>query len=252
MYGYYRPYGYYGYGYGGMNGLYMAAILLVLVAAIFAMYAQHKVNSTYKKYSKVANRRGLKGADVARQLLYNAGITDVSVEHISGNLTDHYDPKAKVIRLSDAVFNSNSVAALGVAAHETGHAIQDNVGYVPLKMRSGIFPAVNFSNKLAMPLIMIGLILGAFSANYTIALAGAILYAVVVAFQLITLPVEFNASSRALKNLNQYGYLDSDEMPGARRVLVAAALTYVAAAAAALATLLRFLVIILGNGRRRD
>ncbi|MCD8157772.1 MAG: zinc metallopeptidase [Clostridiales bacterium] len=256
---YYGGYGYGGYGgyYGGYgygySGLYMIAMLLLVAALILAFYSQWKVNSTFRKYSQVQNRRGYTGADVARQLLYNAGITDVAVEQVRGNLTDHYDPKSKVLRLSETVFSSRSVAALGVAAHETGHAIQDNVGYVPLRARTGIYPAVSFSSKLAMPLIILGFLIGSFTrGNYTIALLGALLYAVVVFFQLVTLPVEFNASARAMRNLKEYGYLDEDEIPGARRVLSAAALTYVASAAAALATLLRFLAIILGNsGRRR-
>ncbi|MCD7855490.1 MAG: zinc metallopeptidase [Clostridiales bacterium] len=229
----------------------MVAMLLLVAAIILSMYSQFKVNSTFKKYSEIPSRRGYTGADVARQLLFNAGITDVEVEPIKGSLTDHYDPKSKKLRLSEPVYSSRSIAALGVAAHETGHAIQDNVGYVPLKVRTGIYPAVNFSSKLAMPLIILGLIIGSFSRFYNIALFGTLLYAVVVLFQLVTLPVEFNASSRAMKNLKNYGYLDEDEVPGARKVLSAAALTYVAAAAASLATLLRFLAIILGNNRRR-
>ncbi len=250
FYGGYYPYMYGGY--GSFSGLQLIAVVLLIAAMILAVYAQSKVSSTFNKYSKVANKRGYTGADVARQLLGNAGIFDVSVEHVSGNLTDHYDPKNKVLRLSDGVYNSKSVAALGVAAHETGHAIQDNVGYVPLRIRTGIFPAVSFSSKLAMPLILLGLLMGAFSGFYTIAVFGAVLYAVVVLFQLVTLPVEFNASARALKNLKNYGYLDSDEVPGARKVLSAAALTYVASAAAALATLLRFIAIIMGNSRNRN
>lgn len=251
FYGGYYPY-YGGYGYGGFNGLYAVAMLLLVFAIILALYSQYKVNSTFKKYSEVNNRRGYTGADVARQLLFNAGITDVAVEPINGSLTDHYDPKTKTLRLSNPVYSSRSIAALGVAAHETGHAIQDNVGYVPLKVRTGIFPAVNFSSRLAMPLILLGFIIGSFSRVYTIALFGALLYAIVVFFQLVTLPVEFNASARAMKNLKNYGYLDEDEIPGARKVLTAAALTYVAAAAASLATLLRFLAIILGNSRSRN
>ncbi len=249
-YGYPYMYGGYG-GYGSFTGLQVLAMVLLIVAMILAFYAQSKVNSTFKKYSKIPNKRGYTGAEVARQLLGNAGIFNVNVERISGNLTDHYDPKNKVLRLSDAVYSSNSVAALGVAAHETGHAIQDNVGYAPLKLRTSMFPAVSFSSKLAMPIIILGLLLGAFSGVYEIAIFGAILYAVVVFFQIVTLPVEFNASARALKNLKTYGYLDSDELPGAKKMLTAAALTYVAAAASAVATLLRFVAIILGNSNRR-
>ncbi len=251
----YMPYGYGygGYGYGQYSGMYTVAMLLLVAAMILSVYAQYKVNSTFRKYSEVRNRRGYTGADAARQLLYNAGITDVSVERIGGSLTDHYDPKNKVLRLSQDVYDSPSIAALGVAAHETGHAIQHNVGYIPLSIRTKIFPAVSFSSKLAMPLVLLGMLLGMISGSFFVALIGALLYAVVVLFQIITLPVEFNASARALKNLREYGYLDPDELPGARKVLTAAALTYLAAAAAALATLLRFLAIILSSGgRRRD
>ena len=236
------PY-YYGY---GIDGWYF----LVLIMAFVCMIAQANVGSVFKKYSKVANARGYTGADVARMLLHLNGINDVQVEHINGNLTDHYDPIKKVLRLSDAVYDSKSIAALGVAAHETGHAVQHAKGYVPLTIRSAIFPVVNFSSRLAMPLFIIGLLIGSFIHSYTLALIGAVLFAAVVAFQLITLPVEFNASSRALKMLSDYNYLESSEVSGARKVLTAAALTYVAAAAASLVQLLR-LFAILGFGRDR-
>lgn len=243
MFLYYMPY-YYGYGF---NGWY----LLVILMAVVCMIAQGNVTSTFNKYSKVANSRGYTGADVAKMLLHQNGIYDVQVEHIKGNLTDHYDPVKKVLRLSDTVYGSKSVAALGVAAHETGHAVQHAKGYVPLKLRSAIFPVVSFSSKFAMPLFIIGILLASFINSYSLALAGALLFAFVVAFQIITLPVEFNASSRALKMLGDYNYLEPNEVSSARKVLSAAALTYVAAAAASLVQLLRLLAIV-GAGRRRD
>lgn len=238
------PYFYYGYGYNGW-------FFIVILMAILCMAAQGNVSSTFNRYSKIANSRGYTGADVAKMLLQQNGIYDVQVEHIKGNLTDHYDPIKKVLRLSDAVYGSRSIAALGVAAHETGHAVQHAKGYVPLKIRSAIFPVVSFSSKVAMPLFIIGLLLGGLINSYNLALIGAILFAVVVAFQIITLPVEFNASSRALKMLEDYNYLEHNEVSGARKVLSAAALTYVAAAAASLVQLLRLLSII-GVGRNRD
>lgn len=238
------PYYYYGYGFDGW-------FWIVILMAVVCMIAQGNVTSTFNRYSKVANSRGYTGADVAKMLLQQNGIYDVTVEHVRGNLTDHYDPVKKVLRLSDTVYNSRSVAALGVAAHETGHAVQHAKGYAPLKLRSAIFPVVNFSSRIAMPLFIIGLLIGAMINSYSIALAGAILFAVVVAFQVITLPVEFNASSRALRMLEDYNYLDTSEVAGARKVLSAAAMTYVAAAAASLVQLLRLLAII-GVGRRRD
>lgn len=238
------PYYYYGYGFDGW-------FWIVILMAVVCMIAQGNVTSTFNRYSKVANSRGYTGADVAKMLLQQNGIYDVTVEHVRGNLTDHYDPVKKVLRLSDTVYNSRSVAALGVAAHETGHAVQHAKGYAPLKLRSAIFPVVNFSSRIAMPLFIIGLLIGAMINSYSLALAGAILFAVVVAFQVITLPVEFNASSRALRMLEDYNYLDTSEVAGARKVLSAAAMTYVAAAAASLVQLLRLLAII-GVGRRRD
>lgn len=237
---------YYGMMYG-FNSWYF----LVIIMAVVCMIAQSNVTSTFNKYSKIANSRGYTGADVAKMLLQQNGIYDVTVEHIKGNLTDHYDPIKKVLRLSDSVYNSKSVAALGVAAHETGHAVQHAKGYVPLTLRSSIFPVVSLSSKIAMPLFLIGILLSSLINSYSLALAGAILFGVVVAFQLITLPVEFNASSRALKMLGDYNYLDQNEVSGARKVLSAAALTYVAAAASSIVQLLRLLAII-GVGKRRD
>ncbi len=240
--------GFYGGGYG-FGFLYDPTILLIIPAMILALFAQSRVSSTFDKYSKVSSRRGYTGADVARQLLLSAGINDVSVERISGHLTDHYDPKGKVLRLSDSVYASSSIAALGVAAHETGHAIQHRESYFPLTFRTAIFPVVNIGSKLSMPLIMIGLLFGYFSGSNILLLIGIILFATVVFFQIITLPVEFNASSRALKLLGQYNYLSNDEIAPAKKVLSAAALTYVAAAAVAISNLLRLLLIF---SRRND
>jgi len=240
--------GFYG-GMGGFGFLYDPTVLLIIPAMILALFAQARVSSTFNKYSNKPARRGYTGADVARQLLLSAGITDVSVERIAGNLTDHYDPRNKVLRLSDSVFSSKSIAALGVAAHETGHAIQHRESYFPLVFRNAIFPVVNIGSKLSMPLIMLGLLFGYFSGSNFLLLTGIILFATVVFFQIITLPVEFNASSRALKLLGQYNYLSEDEIKPAKKVLSAAALTYVAAAAVAISNLLRLLLIF---GRRSD
>lgn len=235
------------YGYGGDSLLFF----LVILVAIVSLIIQSNVTTTFNKYSKKANSRGYTGAEVAEMLLRQNGITDVKVRQIGGSLTDHYDPIKKVINLSQPVYGSKSVSALGVAAHETGHAIQHAKGYVPLMVRSAIFPVVSFSSRIAMPMFIIGIILASFIQSYVIALFGAVLFAAVVLFQFITLPVEFNASSRALKMLDEYGYLTGDENTGARKVLTAAALTYIAAATASLLQLLRLLSII-GVGRRRD
>lgn len=237
---------YNGYGYG-FSGWY----LLIILMAVFTLIAQGNVTSTFNKYAKVANSRGYTGADVAKMLLQQNGIYDVRVEQISGSLTDHYDPIKKVIRLSQPVYGSRSISALGVAAHETGHALQHAKGYIPLTLRSAIFPVVSFSSKIAMPLFIIGILMASFIQSYTLALVGALLFGFVVIFQLITLPVEFNASARALKMLGQYNYLDQSEAGSARKVLSAAAMTYVAAAATSIVQFLRLLAII-GVGRRRD
>lgn len=223
--------------------------ILLLPAIILAAYAQMKVSSTFGKYSKVNNQRGYTAVDVARQLLLNAGITDVRVEKVRGNLTDHYDPKSKVLRLSETVYDSTSVAALGVAAHETGHAIQHNVDYAPLKIRTSIYPIVNFSSRASGIIILLGFLFGFFGeASYYIMNLGIILFSATVFFQVITLPVEFNASSRALKLLNSGYYLTDEETGMAKEVLSAAALTYVAAALNAILQLFR--LIIISNSRR--
>ncbi len=223
-------------------------MILLLLAIALTIYAQTKIQSTYNRYSKVHNRRGYTGAQTATQLLMDAGIYDVRVERVAGNLTDHYDPTHKVLRLSEGVYDSDSIAALGVAAHETGHAIQHDVGYVPLTLRSIMVPVTNISSRLAMPLILIGLLFSSRSYSPLITL-GILLFAVAVLFSFVTLPVEFNASKRALDLLESKSFLDSDEIVGARSVLSAAALTYVASAAVALAQLLRLMAIF---GRRDD
>ncbi|MGN0136788.1 zinc metallopeptidase [Anaerotignum sp.] len=216
---------------------------LVLLAFLFSMYAQTQVSSTYKRYSRVGNRRGYTGAQVATLMLQNAGIYDVSVQRVAGHLTDHYDPRTKTLRLSQSVYDSTSVAALGVAAHETGHAIQHDVGYAPLALRSFFVPIANFGSKLAWPLILIGFI---FSGNTgtNLLMLGVLFFSLSVVFTLITLPVEFNASSRAIELLVDQNFLDTDEIGGAKKVLRAAAMTYVAAAFAAIAELLRLLAIV--------
>ena len=235
---------YYGYGYGyGFNSMYF----LVRLAYIFSMVAQAKVSGTFNKYSKIRNRMGFTGAQVATQMLQNAGIYDVSVQRVAGNLTDHYDPRTKTLRLSQSVYDSTSVAALGVAAHETGHAIQHDVGYAPLALRSFFVPLANFGSRLAIPLILIGFIFSG-GGSFLVTL-GILFFSLSVAFTIITLPVEFNASTRAIRLLVDDGFLSSDEIGGAKKVLSAAAMTYVAAAFAAVAQLLRLVAIF---GRRDD
>lgn len=242
----------YGYGYGMGYGFYGMdwTYILVLIGAILCMAASAKVNSTYNKYSKVRSMTGMTGAQVAQKILQYNGIYDVQIEHVRGNLTDHYDPSKKVLRLSDSVYGSTSVAAIGVAAHECGHAVQHQVGYVPIKIRSALVPAANIGSKLGLPLILLGVIFG--GAGSTLAQIGIWVFALAVLFQIVTLPVEFNASGRAIKMLDQYGILHHQEVGHVKKVLSAAALTYVAAAASAILQLLR-LVLIFGGGRdRRD
>lgn len=214
-------------------------IILVIPALFLSMYAQAKVNSTFNKYAQVLSRRGLTASDVARMILQRNGLGDIPVEHISGKLSDHYDPKAKVVRLSDSVYNSTSIASIGVAAHECGHAIQHATSYSPLSIRNSIYPIVSISSNLSMPLIILGFIFGA--AN--LVEFGIILFAAVVLFQIITLPVEFNASRRALTILDENGILDGEELISTKKVLSAAALTYVAAAVVAVANLLRLILV---------
>lgn len=223
---------------------------LVLIGVVLSLIASAKVNGTFNRFSKVKNSRGLTGAQVAEQVLHGAGIFDVRIEHVHGNLSDHYDPRSKVLRLSDSVYNQTSVAAVGVAAHECGHAIQHAGGYAPLKFRNVLVPVANFGAQIAWPLILVGLLINRESSWY-IMMAGILAFSLAVLFQIVTLPVEFNASGRALRILEESNLLVDDELRGARKVLSAAALTYVASAASSILQLLR-LVLLTGGRRRND
>lgn len=226
-------------------------IVLVLPAMLFAMWASSRVNSTFKKYKNTRNSRGLTGAQAARWVLDRNGLSNVPIEHISGSLTDHYDPSANVVRLSDDVYGSTSTVAIGVACHEVGHAIQHATNYAPVKIRTAIVPITNLGAKLSVPLIILGLILSSFGEVFvTIAYIGCALYGLVTIFQLVTLPTEFNASSRALETIEETNLLQGEEFRQAKQVLSAAAMTYVAALAVSLAQLMRFLIIV--GGRRSD
>lgn len=223
--------------------------ILVLAGVVISMIASAKMRSTFGRYSRVRSRSGMTGREAAERLLRSQGIYDVRVEYVSGNLTDHYDPRNKVLRLSDATYNSASVAAIGVAAHECGHAVQHAKGYAPLNIRSALVPVVNFGSAISWPLILVGLLINSRSAIMLLNL-GILAFSLSVLFQIVTLPVEFNASNRALKILGDTGMLYPDEVRDTRKVLTAAALTYVAGAAAAILQLLRLLL--LTNSRRRD
>ncbi len=222
---------------------YLTGFIMIPVF-IFALICQARVKSSFNKYSKVANRRGMTGADAAYRLLMLNGITDVRIKRIGGTLTDYYDPKAKEICLSEDVFSSRSVAAIGVACHEAGHACQHSQGYFPLKIRNAVIPMTNIGSMLGIPLALIGMFINSEPIIYI----GLILYSAVAVFQLITLPVEFNASKRALNIIDANGFLEGEEYTGAKKVLTAAALTYVASLASALATLLRLFLVM--NRRR--
>lgn len=225
-------------------------VVLVLPAVLLSLWASSNVNSTYARYSKQLNSRGMTGAEAARRLLDANGLRNVPVEMTEGELTDHYDPKANVIRLSAGVCGGRSTAAVGVACHEAGHAIQHSVNYAPIKIREAIVPITNLGAKLSMPLIILGLLLGSMSQLFIyLAYAGVALYGLCAIFQLVTLPTEFNASSRALASIEGMGLLQGEELDGAKRVLRAAALTYVAALAVTLMQLLRFALIV---SSRRD
>lgn len=221
--------------------------VLVLVGVIICMLASVKMNSTFRKYSRVRNHSGITGREAAEQILRQAGIYDVRIEHVSGNLTDHYDPRSKVLRLSDATYQNASVAALGVAAHECGHAIQHATGYVPLHIRGSLVPIVNFGSVIAWPLIIIGLFFSTSSSSLFLNL-GILAFSLAVLFQIVTLPVEFNASRRAIRILGGSGLLYENEVRATKKVLFAAALTYVAGAVSAILQLLRILMI--ANSRR--
>lgn len=225
---------------------YDPTFIILIPAIILSLWAQSRVTSTFNKYSKINNRSGMTGADIARRILNLNGLTNVKIERVSGNLTDHYDPKTNVVRLSDATFASQSVGAIGVAAHEVGHAIQHATGYSAIRIRNAIVPAVNLCNMLSMPILLIGLL---FSFTGLIDL-GIIFFSATVLFQLITLPVEFNASKRAIATLEDNGMLIGEELNGAKKVLSAAAMTYVAAAVSSILSLLRLMLLF--GGRRRD
>ena len=238
------PYYYYSYNSSGL--------LLVLLCAVLAMWASANVNSTFKRYSKQNSVRRITGAQAAQRVLSANGVYGVRIERVSGKLTDHFDPRTNVIRLSESVYDSTSTAAIGVACHEAGHAVQYAVGYGPIKLRAAIIPVTNFGTKIAWPLMLLGLLLSSMSyAFYNLVYVGIACFSLSLVFQLITLPVEFNASRRALRAIEEGQMLTDEELTGARKTLTAAALTYVAAVATSLAQLLR-LIAIYGGRRRRD
>ncbi len=234
------PYGYY-------YRMFDPTYILVLIGVIISLWASAKVKTTYAKYSRVRSMSGMTGAQAAERILYSAGIYDVRIEHVRGDLTDHYDPRNRVLRLSDTVYGSTSVAAIGVAAHECGHAVQDQKDYAPLRIRNSLVPVANFGTMAAWPILIVGLIFG---YNSTLIHLGILLFSLGVLFQLVTLPVEFDASRRAIEMLGSQGILYGDEVGQTRKVLSAAAMTYVAAAAAAILSLLRLLILF--GGRDRD
>lgn len=219
--------------------------ILVLIGVVISMIASARVKSTFQKYSRMRSRTNLTGAQAAQRVLNSAGIHDVTIRHVSGDLTDHYDPRNKTLNLSDPVYGSASVAAVGVAAHECGHAIQHQRGYAPLSIRGALVPIANFGSAVSWPLIIAGLIFG--GAGSTLCKIGILLFSAAVLFQLVTLPVEFNASFRAVRILGETGILSDQELPYTKKVLKAAALTYVAGAAAAILQLLRLLILFGGR-----
>lgn len=236
-------------GYGGFYGYGLdPTLILVLIGVVLSLWAQGRVNSTFSRYSRVASRTGMTGADAAKRLLASQGIYDVTVRSVAGNLTDHYDPRTKTVNLSQSVYGSTSVSAIGVAAHECGHAMQDNEGYAALRFRGALVPVANFGAQLSWPMILIGVLFGGMGSP--LVQIGILMFTVAVLFQLVTLPVEFNASSRAVKLLDSQGILHGDEVDGTRKVLGAAALTYVAAAAGSILQLLRLLILFGGRSRR--
>lgn len=231
---------YYGYYY------YDPTYMLIVISALISLFAQFLVNSRFSKYSRVRSRSGMTGAQAAERILQSQGIYDVAIQRVSGKLTDHYDPRNKTLNLSDAVYASTSVAAVGVAAHECGHAIQHARGYAPLSFRSALVPVANIGSQLSWLFIILGIFFG---GSHTLIMIGILMFSAAVLFQLVTLPVEFNASGRALKLLSETGILQKDEVSDTRKVLSAAALTYVAAAATAVLQLLRLLRLFGGNDR---
>lgn len=229
-------------------------LILVLPAVIFSLWASIRVNTTFKKYSKIRSMRGITGAEAARRVLDANGLQHIRIEQIPGDLTDHYDPRSDVIRLSESVYGNTSVAAVGVACHEAGHAVQHAENYAPVKIRAAIIPVTNIGSRLAIPLIILGILLNSLASApefLVIAYIGVACYGLCTLFQLVTLPTEFDASRRALRCIESYGILGSEEIGGARRVLTAAAMTYVAALAVSLMQLLRLFLMVSGNSRRR-
>ena len=239
------PYYYYGFDW--------TYIVLVLPCIIFSLIASASVNSTFKKYSSQISVRRITGAQAAQRVLTSNGVNGVRIERVAGNLTDHFDPKSNVIRLSESVYDSASTAAIGVACHEAGHAVQYANDYFPIKIRAAIIPITNFGSKLAMPLILLGILFSAIgSFSNTLVYIGIACFGLSLLFQLITLPVEFNASRRAIESIEENGILTDEEQKGAKKTLRAAALTYVAATAVALAQLIRLISIFGNRGRRRN
>ncbi len=237
--------------FGYYYGFDLTYLVLVLPCVIFAMVASARVNSTFKRYSQIHSCRRLTGAQAAQRVLSANGVSGVRIERISGNLTDHFDPKTNVIRLSDSVYDATSVAAIGVACHEAGHAVQYTQHYAPIKLRAAIIPITNIGSRLAMPLILLGILFSfGETFSYGFVYAGIACFGLSLLFQLVTLPVEFNASRRAMQAIQNGELLTEEEQKGARKTLTAAAMTYVAATAVALAQLLRLLTIF--GGRRRD
>ena len=238
---------------GYYYGFDITYLFLVLPCIIISLWASMNVKSTFNKYSQVFSSRRITGSDAAKRVLQANGISNVRVERISGHLTDHFDPRTNVIRLSEHVFDSTSIAAIGVACHEAGHAVQHATQYAPIKLRTAIIPVTNIGSRLAMPLILVGILLsylGNFS--YTLVYIGIVCFALTLLFELITLPVELNASNRAIRAIDEYGMLNTAEIKGAKKTLQAAALTYIAAAAVTLAQLLRLILLFGGRRRSRD
>ena len=238
---------YYG-GYGMYNFMYNSSYMLVLVGAVICLLASFHVKSTYKKYAKIGSARGMTGAQVAQMILHRNSVMGVTVQHVGGNLTDHYNPSSGVVNLSDTTYSSTSVAAIGVAAHECGHVMQHETGYLPLRIRTALVPVANIGSNIGIWIVLLGVFLG---MNDSLAMIGVYLFSFGVLFQLVTLPVEFDASRRGLRMLQDYGILQETEVQGSRAVLRAAAMTYVAAAAASVLQLLRLLMIVNGGRRRR-
>ncbi|WP_029322445.1 zinc metallopeptidase [Butyrivibrio sp. AE3004] len=235
------------YGYETGYMMYNGSYILVLIGALLCMLASFKVKSTYNKYARVRSMSNMTGAQVAEELLRRNGINDVCIAHVPGDLSDHYDPRNNTVNLSDSTYNSTSVAAIGVAAHECGHVLQHHQGYLPIKIRSALVPAANIGSRIGLPMIVLGLFIG-----FTpLARIGIWVFALAVLFQLITLPVEFDASHRALVMLSDYGILAQDEVDQSRQVLNAAALTYVASAASSILQLLRLVSMVDGGRRNR-